>query len=897
MSGLLNEAVTPCPSRSSNGNDTIDSVLRADPDPFDETANLEFTTEIRAPALTKAKPKRRNRIPSSFQIHDDENEEKPAPSVNKWRRENGASVPMEASSRKSSSLLSQPAQRFRPKVGFAPSPSTNMHRPGESELKPRREKPRPSTATNNDLLMQVTGKERIMEKDTLKTDVRRETVYIPTDDTTVASVFMDMFSPLKSQALRNVDSQTPKDAEMDILETRIMKKRNAKRSLAGSARRAPLQTNTKIAQEASIRVDVAGKNGGKENTPPGLRLVGSVGVDKGCRRELPPLEQPKTELAGSAAKPGSVRSNVQMSSTSNKLRAARPVNKSPQRTVLGDKSNARPTTASTVQKRDIIKPKQEHGEEHISPRTQKPALSKLMNHPTPNVVSSKVVSTTKAKKLNQKSPLLTEDIPKPALYEDNWLTHQEILITQLLNGLFEQTDGQTGCDDPATLRHELLDYYQDDSFTLLYKRLQASLLYGALSIPKDVLTRDARLKQDLGLKRKFLDIWTQTYDPHALRAAVETVIGRKLFQDDDEGQGRSCTTASKEKLLNKRLEGFLETFLLRNEDMPQTEPQAQRARASARAYRRTVLRSIMIVALLDKARMFAGMTTTLPRRLFLTSSSMKSSATVLRALARLLLPSSGDIIKSLGQLDCQVAYEQHRLEEYDYRISNLAVDVRDGIRLTRVVELLLYSQDPEHTATVTVPDAGTLLTPHLKLPSASRAVKLFNVQIALNALASGANGVMHDVAAEDIVDGHREKTLALLWRLVSKWGLPGLVDWDDVRQEITRLQRRAVAQFGHEHVANADWVVGITELGQQHNEYTALLQQWASLLAWLKGLRLNNFSTSFADNRTYDSIVEEYQDYILGSVECRGSLTSRLQALGCSSQFGMSSVPLAVLFF
>lgn len=906
MSGLLNEAVTPCPPRLSNGNDTLDTLLRAEPDPFDDTANLEFTTEIRAPALTKAKPKRRTRAPSSFQIRGDENDEATsAPSINKRRRENGVPVSIEAaSSRKpsssSSSLLAQPAQRFRPKASFAPSPaeSTNTHRPRESEIKPRRENPRPSMATNNDLLMQVTGKERDVQKDVLKKDVRRETVYIPTDDTTVASVFMGMFSPLKSQALRNVDGQTPKNTEIGSLEARIVEKRQAKKSLAGSARRAPLQPSTKIAQEASIRVDVAGKNGGKENTPPGSRFVENTG--KGYKRDRPSFEQPKIRLAGSAAKPGTIRSNVQTPNASNKPRAVQPVNKPPQRTVLGDKGNAKSTTANTIQKKSgAIKPKQEHGEQDL-PRTRKPVLPKPVNHPTTNVVSSKaVLSTVKTKKLNQQFPLLTEDISKPALYEENWLLHQEILITQLLNGLFEQTDGQTECDDPATLRHELLDYYQDDSFALLYKRVQASLLYGTMSIPKDVLTRAAQLKQDLGLKQRFLDIWTQTYDPSALRAALETVVGRRVFQEDDESRSYT-TTASKKKALNKRLGGFLEMFLLRNEDMSQPQTQAQKMSMSAHAYRRTVLRSIMIVALLDKARVYAGTmtTTTLPRCLFLASSPMKSSATVLRALARLLLPSSGDIVKSLSQLDCQVAYEQHQLEEYDYHIDNLAVDIRDGVRLTRVVELLLYSQDPEHTAKVMEPDEGSLLTPHLKLPCASRAVKLFNVQIALNALGNGTNGTVHNVAAEDIVDGHREKTLALLWRLVSKWGLPGLVDWDDVRQEITRLQRRAVAQFGHEDAANGDWrIAGTTEsVQQQRDEYTTLLHQWASLLAGLKGLRLNNFSTSFADSRVYESIVEEYQHYILGSVESGGNLASRLQALGCSSEFGMFLVAASWLF-
>ena len=249
-----------------------------------------------------------------------------------------------------------------------------------------------------------------------------------------------------------------------------------------------------------------------------------------------------------------------------------------------------------------------------------------------------------------------------------------------------------------------------------------------------------------------------------------------------------------------------------------------------------------------------------------------------------------------------MSYEQHPLQEYDYRISNLAVDVRDGVRLTRIIELLLYScihPDPEHTTTtVTLPDEGGVfsfaneeqwpLSPQLKLPCTSRTVKLYNVQVALNALAStsGAGVYSHDVSAEDIVDGHREKTIALLWRLVSKWGLPGLVDWEDVRQEIGRLKRKTVSQFAYEQISSE------TELDEQVGDCTVLLKQWASLLAHLKGLRLDNLSTDFADGRIYESIVDEYQGYILGSVvggsTSSSTLASRLQALGCSPQFGKS---------
>src|SRR5262249_38122212 len=135
-------------------------------------------------------------------------------------------------------------------------------------------------------------------------------------------------------------------------------------------------------------------------------------------------------------------------------------------------------------------------------------------------------------------------------------------------------------------------------------------------------------------------------------------------------------------------------FLLRNRD---AEPIAASEKAGDTAtigwaYRRTVLRSIMMITLLDKSRMNPA--SSLPRCLFIPSSKCKSSTAVLQKLGCMLLPSVGDITRPLNYLDCQVKYSQHPLQEYEYRINNLAVDLRNGILLTRLVELLLCSSAP-----------------------------------------------------------------------------------------------------------------------------------------------------------------------------------------------------------
>lgn len=916
MSGLLFDAETPCPrrsnssrfDRSSNGSNTLDSFWDDNLDSFEDTRDIDFTTEIRAPILTAAKPRRGNRTTTSFQIHDD-NEGKTAPGTRR-KRKNMATAP---SSRKTS-LLSQPAQRFRPRDNFAASPPS---KPQRQPLEPKNSVGRNSNVERNKVLLaQINGKnQEPQEKDDLKRDVRRNTVYIPPDDTTVASIFMGLFSPLKSQMPSGTGELGPEDSQINSLESRIAARR-VRRANVHSPKRAPLQPSAKIAQEASIRMDIAGKNGGKENVPPGA-ITSDKSKDLVTHSpvtELPqkPRATPDNVLPSSKLEPQPARTSANFRNTGHAARRSN--GPSPKRPVLGNKQyNKRTSTFETGKKRDSLSKQQQ-------PEKRASVLRSLTSSDTAKrsrMTTSNPMSDLKLKKLNTDYQLLTEGISNPAMYEDNWLLHQEIVITQLVNGLFHYTSGNSNSVDPESLRYELLKLYQNDFFLRLHRRLQLSLECGPMSMPNFVLARSNSLKHDVGLKRKFINIWTRSYNLHALRAAVETVVGRRIDIGLKTPQ-RSITSSpygsnANDKILRQKLEHFIETFLLRNEDMDRRVSGyiQRKSDVGPRAYRRTVLRSVMIVALLDKGRLSSGMM--LPRQLFSSSSNFKSSAAVVQALGRLLLPSIADITKPLGHLGCRLLYKQKDLQEYKYEISNLAVDLRDGVRLTRIVELLLYSSssrmgspEPDCSTTVTLLDGKLLplagddgncpLSQHLRFPCVSRAVKLFNVRIALGALNStmDTRAMVSDVRAEDIVDGHREKTIALLWGLVSNWGLGGLVDWDDVRKEIGRLQQKAISQFGGQ-VGDQDWFNG-DNLGESSDEQSLLLKKWAAILGGMKGLRIENLSTNFADGKVYESIVDEYEGYILGTKDGavspvrksreQANLGQRLQALGCSPQFG-----------
>ncbi|EEH19002.2 hypothetical protein PABG_01321 [Paracoccidioides brasiliensis Pb03] len=927
MSRGYSEAATPCPAGWRRGSKSPFSGSGKNLSDFDkefglsdgDTAAIDFTTDFHAP-LTRVKPRKAGKA-KAFDIHADELGSL-GPALEK--RVESSRYPRVRPAAKGSSMLSQPAQRFqRPRVSFSVAAS-----PKVDEFTPPQNPPQSHNSPVINERSKMAKEQRLpVAADPLKKLTRRRTIYIPSEDTTVPSVFMGIFSPVKSLKVHEGNKNAIKDSEIGSLESRIARKQPARESFAIAPRRAPLQPSRKPPQEPSIKHDIPGQNGGKENIPPGGLIVYDIksGKSEGAyfpifdvplveKRKSVPVAEP-TKRASSAVNPAA---RAKLEIKGNPLSA--------NRKVLGNKANVVPNPKLRPREENVLAPK---STVFKTRQTQGPKVSSSPPIPKPRVTrrpaAKLLVPNIPSLTIEEKYPLLSEDISNPAMYEENWLAHQEVAITQLVNGLFDSARGTSGLYDSDTLRHELLEIYQEASFSLLYKRVQASLLYGALGIPKDVLARGNCLKEDIGRKRSFLNLWIETYDLFALRAAAETVIGRKIPVPNRSARPSNSAASppqSEERQFRRTLESFLETFILRNEDSGTGSAglDGEDVGTPGWSYRRTLLRSIMMVVLLDKASQISK--TTLPRCLFNPSSKYKSSAAVLQALGTMLLPAVGDITRPLNHLDCQVDYKQNPLQEYDYHINNLAIDLRDGILLTRLVELLLYpsastllsQQEGSDSATITMPTGEILsllqgeedwiLSQHLKIPCISRATKLFNVQIALSALlgVQGIGVIVKDIRAEDIVDGYREKTIALLWGLVGKWGLSGLVDWDDVRKEIRRLKKKLESRDdSHTEDGVDDNEETEEDFDAGYERHSFLLKKWASHLAHLKSIRLDNLTTSFADGRIFESIVDEYEGYIVGhekTLSGSGSLDSRLRYLGCSSQFAslvapMSSSPLS----
>lgn len=66
------------------------------------------------------------------------------------------------------------------------------------------------------------------------------------------------------------------------------------------------------------------------------------------------------------------------------------------------------------------------------------------------------------------------------------------------------------------------------------------------------------------------------------------------------------------------------------------------------------------------------------------------------------------------------------------------------------------------------------ITTELRAPAVSRLQKIHNVKVSFIELQKAGFQIQYDIEPKDIADGHKEKTLSLLWQIVYKFQAPRL---------------------------------------------------------------------------------------------------------------------------
>ncbi|TYJ99369.1 abnormal spindle-like microcephaly-associated protein-like protein [Cucumis melo var. makuwa] len=170
--------------------------------------------------------------------------------------------------------------------------------------------------------------------------------------------------------------------------------------------------------------------------------------------------------------------------------------------------------------------------------------------------------------------------------------------------------------------------------------------------------------------------------------------------------------------------------------------------------------------------------------LFLVQSVIKSSRQMINDfLSSDVMHGEGNLLAHLVIMGYKVSYAQCPISEYDFKITDLFVDIQDGVRLCRAIQLLL--NDYSILTKIVVPSDN-----HKKnLANCAKAVQyLKQAGVAL----CDEDGMI--IVEDDIANGEKEMVLSLLSNMFVHLQLPLIVNKNLLVEEVCKIRGVVVCE-------------------------------------------------------------------------------------------------------
>ncbi|XP_039984244.1 abnormal spindle-like microcephaly-associated protein isoform X2 [Xiphias gladius] len=422
------------------------------------------------------------------------------------------------------------------------------------------------------------------------------------------------------------------------------------------------------------------------------------------------------------------------------------------------------------------------------------------------------------------------------------------------------------------LRRSACQLFTSEAMVKAIQRLELEVEAKRLLVRKD-----RHLWKDIGERRKVLS-WLLSYNPLWLRIGLETIYGELISLESNSDALGLAVFILQRLLWNPDI-----AAAFRHPKVPHLYKDGHEEALS----RFTLKKLLLLVCFLDKAK--ESRLIEHDPCLFCVDAEFKMSKDLLLAFSRDFLSGEGILPRHLGYLGLPVSHVQTPLDEFNFAVKNLAVDLKCGIRLVRVMELLIQDWS---------------LSAKLRLPAISRLQKVHNVDVALQVLKSKGVDLKDEhgcaIDSRDIVDGHREKTLSLLWKIIFAFHVEAVLDEDQLREEIgflkrtLRTKRRLVSLRADRGLQPSP---AKTRVPYEHGSTKiTLLMDWVRAVCDFYNLKVENFTVTFSDGRILCYLIHHYHPSLLPgeavshsttqTVDC--SLRGRLE-LSCSASDSDSS--------
>uniref|UniRef100_A0A8C6D458 Calponin-homology (CH) domain-containing protein n=1 Tax=Moschus moschiferus TaxID=68415 RepID=A0A8C6D458_MOSMO len=357
-----------------------------------------------------------------------------------------------------------------------------------------------------------------------------------------------------------------------------------------------------------------------------------------------------------------------------------------------------------------------------------------------------------------------------------------------------------------------------------------------------IVRKDRHLWKDVGERQKVLN-WLLSYNPLWLRIGLETVYGELVPLEDN-----SDVTGLAMFILNRLLWNSDIAAEYRHPSVPHLYRDGHEEALS----RFTLKKLLLLVCFLDYAKISRLIDH--DPCLFCKDAEFKASKEILLAFSRDFLGGEGDLSRHLSLLGFPVTHVQMPFDEFDFAVKNLAVDLQCGVRLVRTMELLTQNWN---------------LSKKLRIPAISRLQKMHNVDIVLEILKSRGIQLNDEhgnaILSKDIVDRHREKTLALLWKIALAFQVDISLNLDQLKEEIdflknTQSMKKTMSALSCRPDAVISKKREERQSGpfEQYSESVKLLRDWVNAVCGFYNKKVENFTVSFSDGRVLCYLIHHY---------------------------------------
>lgn len=293
---------------------------------------------------------------------------------------------------------------------------------------------------------------------------------------------------------------------------------------------------------------------------------------------------------------------------------------------------------------------------------------------------------------------------------------------------------------------------------------------------------------------------------------------------------------------------------------PATETNAKKPnltsnKTASAQIRLTIKNLIIIILFLERAKMLRLIDN--DPCLYVRESKFKSTKDSLDVLSRDFISSDTNLIRRLKLAGYEPTYRQTSLDEYNYLIATtenkLFDDLKDGIRLTRCAQILLASSSEQV--------ARFDLSAKLKCPVVNLVHKLLNIDQAFELLQNYGHVSLAGISNKDIMNGNKQRTLELLWRVFVICYLPKhLSPMEKLSEEISILTEH-LAKFTCRSVEQQLIKTDLIPLQKQQVEFPPLVHlliKWAQLICAHYKFWLYDLQESFIDGRAFLYIIAYY---------------------------------------